>query len=91
MNKADKQYALNLEHILQNFSTIFCLEDSGMLEEESLKKEGKEKLKKDLCTGGGTGRHKGLKIPRPKKRAGPSPASGTTSEEACSIPFPRFP
>ena len=58
MNKADKQYALNLEHILQNFSTIFCLENSGMLEEKSLKKEGKEKLK-NLCTGGGTGRHKG--------------------------------
>ena len=46
MNKADKQYALNLEHILQSFSTIFCPENSGMSEEESLKKEGKEELKK---------------------------------------------
>lgn len=58
MNKADKQYTLSLVHILQNFSTIFCLENSGILEEDlidlssleksiklnnrSLKKEGKE-------------------------------------------------
>lgn len=34
MNKADKQYTLSLVHILQNFSTIFCLENSGMLEED---------------------------------------------------------
>lgn len=34
MNKADKQYTLSLVHILQNFSTIFCLENSGMLKED---------------------------------------------------------
>ena len=34
MNKADKQYTLSLVHILQNFSTIFCLENAGMLEED---------------------------------------------------------
>lgn len=34
MNKADKQYTLSLVHILQNFSTIFCLENSGILEED---------------------------------------------------------
>lgn len=50
MNKADKQYALNLEHILQSFSTIFCPENSGMSEEESLKKEEKEELKKNYAS-----------------------------------------
>ena len=29
------------------------------------------------CPSGGIGRHKGLKIPRQKCRAGSSPASGT--------------
>ena len=29
------------------------------------------------CPGGGIGRHKGLKIPRRKLRAGSSPAPGT--------------
>ena len=31
-----------------------------------------------MCPGGGIGRHKGLKIPRRKLRAGSSPAPGTT-------------
>ena len=31
------------------------------------------------CPGGGIGRHKGLKIPRQKWRAGSSPAPGTNS------------
>ena len=31
-----------------------------------------------ICPLGGIGRHKGLKIPRPKSRAGSSPAAGTT-------------
>ena len=30
-----------------------------------------------VCRGGGIGRHKGLKIPRGKPRAGSSPALGT--------------
>ena len=34
-------------------------------------------VKKESCPGGGIGRHKGLKIPRRKLRAGSSPASGT--------------
>ena len=33
--------------------------------------------KKFRCLSGGIGRHKGLKIPRLKGRAGSSPASGT--------------
>ena len=33
----------------------------------------------ELCPGGGIGRHKGLKIPRRKLRAGSSPAPGTIS------------
>lgn len=33
MNKAGKQYTLNLVHILQNFSVIFCLENSEILKE----------------------------------------------------------
>ena len=33
------------------------------------------------CPGGGIGRHKGLKIPRRKLRAGSSPAPGTTFEK----------
>ena len=32
---------------------------------------------KNVCPGGGIGRHKGLKIPRRKLRAGSSPAPGT--------------
>ena len=32
----------------------------------------------EKCPGGGIGRHKGLKIPRRKLRAGSSPAPGTT-------------
>ena len=32
---------------------------------------------KIVCPGGGIGRHKGLKIPRRKLRAGSSPAPGT--------------
>ena len=34
--------------------------------------------KVNISPGGGIGRHKGLKIPRQKYRAGSSPASGTT-------------
>lgn len=34
MNKIDKQYTLNFVHILQSFSTIFCLENSGLLKED---------------------------------------------------------
>ena len=34
MNKADKQYTINLVHILQEFSIIFCLENSGILNED---------------------------------------------------------
>ena len=34
-------------------------------------------LQFQLCPGGGIGRHKGLKIPRRKLRAGSSPAPGT--------------
>ena len=33
---------------------------------------------KKICPGGEIGRHKGLKIPRRKLRAGSSPALGTT-------------
>ena len=34
MNKTDKQYTINLVHILQEFSIIFCLENSGILNED---------------------------------------------------------
>lgn len=34
MNKIDKQYTLDLVHILQSFSIIFCLENSGLLKED---------------------------------------------------------
>lgn len=34
MNKIDKRYTLSLVHILQSFSTIFCLENSGLLKED---------------------------------------------------------
>ena len=34
MNKADKQYTINLVYILQEFSIIFCLENSGILNED---------------------------------------------------------
>lgn len=43
MNKADKQYTLNLVHILQGFSTIFCLENSGILEEDLIDLSSLEK------------------------------------------------
>ena len=43
MNKADKQYTLNLVHILQSFSTIFCLENSGILEEDLIDLSSLEK------------------------------------------------
>ena len=43
MNKADKQYTLNLVHILQGFSIIFCLENSGILEEDLIDLSSLEK------------------------------------------------
>ena len=43
MNKIDKQYTLNLVHILQSFSTIFCLENSGMLREDLIDLSSLEK------------------------------------------------
>lgn len=43
MNKVDKQYTLNLVHILQSFSTIFCLENSGMLREDLIDLSSLEK------------------------------------------------
>lgn len=43
MNKVDKQYTLNLVHILQSFSTIFCLENSGILEEDLIDLSSLEK------------------------------------------------
>ena len=36
------------------------------------------------------GRHQGLKIPCGQPRTGSSPVTGTTSEEACCVPLPRF-
>ena len=39
-------------------------------------------LKVKNCPGGEIGRHKGLKIPRRKLRAGSIPASGTTYSPA---------
>lgn len=33
---ADRRYTLNLVHILQSFSVIFCLENSGLLKENTL-------------------------------------------------------
>ena len=33
-----------------------------------------------ICRCGGIGRHKGLKIPRPKKRTGSTPVSGTITD-----------
>ena len=38
----------------------------------------KHAQKNNSCPGGGIGRHKGLKIPRRKLRAGSSPALGTS-------------
>ena len=35
-----------------------------------------------ICRCGGIGRHKGLKIPRRKKRTGSTPVSGTRKETA---------
>lgn len=43
MNKTDKQYTLNLVHILQSFSTIFCLENSGILREDLIDLSSLEK------------------------------------------------
>lgn len=43
MNKSDKQYTLSLVHILQNFSTIFCLENSRILEEDLIDLSSLEK------------------------------------------------
>ena len=39
---------------------------------------------------GGIGRHKGLKIPRPKSRAGSSPAAGTIGSNALIVHFAQF-
>ena len=39
---------------------------------------------------GGIGRHKGLKIPRLKSRAGSSPAAGTTRPEVITTEFAQF-
>ena len=39
-----------------------------------------ELMLNEYCPGGGIGRHKGLKIPRRKLRAGSSPAPGTNYE-----------
>ena len=39
--------------------------------------ERKNKILNSKCPGGEIGRHKGLKIPRRKLRAGSSPALGT--------------
>lgn len=43
MNKVGNQYTLNLVHILQNFSVIFCLENSGMLKEGLIDLDNLEK------------------------------------------------
>lgn len=43
MNRIDKQYTLNLVHILQNFSTIFCLENSRILKEDLIDLDSLEK------------------------------------------------
>ena len=43
MNKSDKQYTLSLVHILQGFSTIFCLENSRILEEDLIDLSSLEK------------------------------------------------
>lgn len=43
MGKVDKQYTLNLVHILQNFSVIFCLENSRMLKESLIDLDNLEK------------------------------------------------
>ena len=39
---------------------------------------------------GGIGRHKGLKIPRLKSRAGSSPAAGTIGSNALIVHFAQF-
>lgn len=44
MTKIDKQYTMNLVHILQCFSTIFCLENSGMLKEDIIDLNDLEKF-----------------------------------------------
>ncbi len=46
--------------------------------------------KKLLSPLGGIGRHKGLKIPRPKSRAGSSPAAGTTSPKVITTKLAQF-
>lgn len=43
MNKIDKQFTMNLVHILQSFSTIFCLENSGILKEDIIDLSSLEK------------------------------------------------
>lgn len=43
MNKTDKQYTLNLVHILRSFSTIFCLGNSGILREDIIDLSSLEK------------------------------------------------
>ena len=43
MNKSDKQYTLSLVHILQGFSTIFCLENSRILEEDLIDLRSEER------------------------------------------------
>lgn len=44
MTKIDKQYTMNLVHILQCFSTIFCLENSGILKEDIIDLNDLEKF-----------------------------------------------
>lgn len=46
MSKTDKQYTMLLVHILQCFSTIFCLENSGLLQEDIIDLDSLEKYMK---------------------------------------------
>ena len=43
MNKIDKRYTLSLVHILQSFSVVFCLENSGILKEDLIDLRSLEK------------------------------------------------
>ena len=43
-----------------------------------------------ICRCGGIGRHKGLKIPRPKKRTGSTPVSGTKKRHAGGTARPQL-
>lgn len=43
ISKADKQFTLNLVHILQGFSVIFCLENSRILKEDLIDLSSLEK------------------------------------------------